>query len=215
MQLNQRNKLDGRYLMTGVSDNSAAIVFFDPQYREVLDKLKYGNEGVSRQSQRAKLPQMDLEIIKSFIKHIERILRPSGHCFLWIDKFILGKGIHLDYLVDANKLTLVDMIVWDKYHLGQGYRSRRTSEYLLVIQKLPKRAKGIWTDRSIPDVWTERQVKSKEYPHIKPYGLIKRLIEATSTINNLVVDPAAGSYVVLDVCMDTNRVFLGCDITGD
>jgi site-specific DNA-methyltransferase (adenine-specific) len=64
-------------------------------------------------------------------------------------------------------------------------------------------------------VWTERQVKSKEYPHIKPYGLIKRLIEATSTINNLVVDPAAGSYVVLDACWDTGRTFLGCDITGE
>ena len=38
------------------------LVFFDPQFREVLDKLAYGNEG-ARQVERCNLPQMSADYI--------------------------------------------------------------------------------------------------------------------------------------------------------
>ena len=33
-----------------------------------------------------------------------------------------------------------------------GYRTRRKSEYCLVLQKVPLRAKGVWRSHNIPDV---------------------------------------------------------------
>ncbi|HKG70020.1 MAG TPA: hypothetical protein VKA92_14200, partial [Segetibacter sp.] len=65
--------------------------FFDPQYRGVMDKMKYGNEG-ERQKGRAELEQMSEETIKLFIKEIDRVLIPDGHLFLWVDKFHFCEG---------------------------------------------------------------------------------------------------------------------------
>jgi site-specific DNA-methyltransferase (adenine-specific) len=42
------------------------LVFFDPQHRAVLDKLKFGNEG-ARQTGRAGLPAMSDDISTLFV----------------------------------------------------------------------------------------------------------------------------------------------------
>lgn len=41
---NYKNKTDGLYLLNQIQDNSIKVCLFDPQYRGVLDKLKYGSE---------------------------------------------------------------------------------------------------------------------------------------------------------------------------
>jgi site-specific DNA-methyltransferase (adenine-specific) len=79
--LNSKLKMDGLYLLKSLEDNSINTVFFDPQYRGILDKMNYGNEG-ERQIQRSKLIQMNERKITSFIKEINRTLKPSSHLFL-------------------------------------------------------------------------------------------------------------------------------------
>jgi hypothetical protein len=39
---------DALALLRSLSGDCTPLVFFDPQYRGVLDKLKYGNEGADR-----------------------------------------------------------------------------------------------------------------------------------------------------------------------
>ena len=195
-------------LLDAVCDNSIKICFFDPQYRGVLDKLNYGNEGKGRTKERCSLPQMTEEVIKEFIKQIERVLLPSGYLFLWIDKFHLCQGIS-DWIKDT-ELNVVDMIVWDKCKIGMGYRSRRRSEYLLVIQKQPLKAKSTWKIHNIPDVWQE--TVKKTHAHSKPIGLQEMLIEATTDENDFVLDAAAGGYSVFSACKNTKRNFVGGDI---
>jgi len=43
--------------------------------------------------------------------------------------------------------------------------------------------------------------------------LIKALIKATTEPGDLIVDPCAGSFVVLEVCQELAREFMGCDLT--
>ena len=66
--MNHRNLADGLKLLGDINDQSIATAFFDPQYRGVLDKLKYGNEGQTRGKERSALQQMDEETIVKFIK---------------------------------------------------------------------------------------------------------------------------------------------------
>ncbi len=205
---NFRNKADGLNLLASLSDKSIRTAFFDPQYRGVLDKLSYGNEGVNRAKARCNLTQMDELTIKRFIKEIDRVLEPSGHLFLWVDKFHLCQDV-LEWLQHTN-LNLVDMVVWDKGKIGMGFRTRRKSEYLIVCQKSPVRAKGKWTIHNIPDVWEEKTIKL--HPHSKPLELQKALIEATTQEGDWVLDPASGGYSVLTACRELNRNFIGCDI---
>lgn len=207
-KMDSRNQGDGLELLRQIDDNTIPLVFFDPQYRGVLDKLAYGNEGQSRGQARAALKQMDVGTIATFIWNIGRVLRPSGHMMLWLDKFHLCEGVH-DWL--GKGLHIVDLITWDKTRIGMGYRTRRRCEYLLVVQKEPKRAKDVWTKHDIPDVWAERVDRNKG-THRKPPELQARLIEAVTLPGAVVVDPAAGSYSVMDATTQTGRHFLGCDL---
>lgn len=208
---NSTNKVDGLTLLSTLCDESINTVFFDPQYRGVLDKLNYGNEG-SRQTERSQLAQMDNGTINKFIKSIDRVLVPSGHLFLWLDKYHLCQGV--SSWIDGTSLNVVDMLVWDKQRIGMGYRTRRKCEYLLILQKSPVRAKGIWTVHNIPDVWSEKVART--HPHSKPVLLQQALIEATTPENGWVCDPAAGGYSVLAACQSSNRNFIGGDIAyGD
>jgi site-specific DNA-methyltransferase (adenine-specific) len=139
------------------------------------------------------------------------VLQPSGYLLRWVDPFGLCTGQHLR-LVDET-LSCVDLIAWDTLRMGMGYRSRRRGDYLLVFQKPPIKAKSTWRDHGIPDRWPEK-VDRKIHPHIKPIGLITRLIGAVTRPGDLVVDPAAGSFTVMRAAHQLGRDFVGCDIRG-
>ena len=206
--VNEPNRMDGLNLLGKIHNDVITACFFDPQYRGIMDKMKYGNEG-ERQKERAELQQMTEETIKSFIDEINRVITESGHLFLWIDKFHLCTGI-TDWIKDTS-LSIVDLITWDKGKIGMGYRTRRKSEYLLILQKKPLKAKGHWTRHDIPDVWTEK-ISDKKHPHQKPLLLQKSLIEAVSSPEDYILDPCAGSYSVMKACKEMSRNFIGGDL---
>lgn len=210
--LNARQKMDGIELFEALPDRIASLVVCDPQYRAVLDQLSFGNEG-ARQKGRAALPQMSGDTIAFFVEEAARILKPSAHLALWIDKFSLGSGEHLRWLRRASALKIVDLICWNKMDFGMGRRARCVSEYVVICQKAPQIAKGVWTDHRLPDCWPEGR-NPMRHPHAKPHVLTERLIRAVTKKNDLVVDPCAGGFGVLDACIQTGRNFLGCDLNG-
>ena len=208
---NTRLRMDGNTLLKALPAETIPVVFFDPQYRGVLDKMKYGNEREGRGRARSELMQMPASKIAEFVCDIERILIPSGHLFLWADKYHICQGV-VDWTGET-KLDIVDLIVWDKQKMGMGYRTRRHSEYLVVMQKQPRRAKGVWKVHNIPDVWGEK-INGKSHTHQKPIGLQGELIVAVSNEGDYIVDPAAGSFSVMKSAHIHNRNFIGCDLEG-
>src|SRR3990167_4361712 len=84
LKFDTRQRMDGLKFLKLLPKESIPLVFFDPQYRSVMDKQKYGNEGKNRGRERAELPQMSDALIKKFIAEIERVLIPSGHLMLWV-----------------------------------------------------------------------------------------------------------------------------------
>jgi site-specific DNA-methyltransferase (adenine-specific) len=79
------------------------------------------------------------------------------------------------------------------------------------MQKPPLAAKKTWRDHGICNRWPEK-IDRKIHPHVKPIGLIARLISAVTKPGDLVVDPAAGSFVVMQAAHQLGREFVGCDI---
>lgn len=208
---NKENNICGLELMRQINDSSISLCFFDPQYRGVLDKMGYGNEG-ERQKARSNLIQMSEDVIINFIQEINRVLKKSAYLMLWIDKFHLCEGI--SGWINLTELQIVDLITWDKGKMGMGYRTRKQSEYLLILQKKPLRAKGTWKSHSIRDVWSEKVLSSeaKLHPHVKPKGLQSALIESCTNENDIVLDPAAGSFSVFECCKSLGRNFIGTNL---
>lgn len=207
--MNRRNMIDGLTLMAMLENNCIAACFFDPQYRGVLDHLNYGNEG-ARQKGRVSLNQMDEDTIIAFFQEIDRVLRPSGYCFLWVDKYHFNKDADRWFI--GTELQRVDSLVWDKGILGMGYRTRCTAEYLIILQKKPCKAKSTWKDHGIRDIWREKADRGADHPHRKPVQLQARLISAVTDPGDIVLDPAAGSFSVLEACQIAGRDFIGGDL---
>jgi site-specific DNA-methyltransferase (adenine-specific) len=219
-QLNVAQRGDALDLLHSLPDGCSPLYFFDPQHRSVLDKLKFGNEGARRRG-RAQLPAMTEDYIDDCVREIARALTPSGYLMHWVDTFGLCEAHHLR-LANVLKafdcvpvdLKAVDLIAWDSLRIGMGKRSRRRGDYLLVLQKPPISARN-WRDHSIPSRWPEKIDKPRSaHPHIKPIGLIRRLIAAVTEPGDLIVDPAAGSFVVMKAAHQLDRNFVGCDVLG-
>jgi site-specific DNA-methyltransferase (adenine-specific) len=199
---------DALALLRSLPADCTRLAFFDPQHRSVLNHLRFGNEG-ARQRGRAGLPAMSEEYIDAVIAEIARVLAPSGYSMYWTDTFRLVEGHHLR--IPRTLMRPVDLIAWDSMRSGMGKRSRRRGDYLLVLQKLPIKAGSTWRDHAIPSRWVEK-VDRAAHPHIKPTGLITRLIAATTMPGDLVTDPAAGSFAVMHAAHKLGRNFIGSDL---
>ena len=210
--MNRPNRYNGLDLLAQMEPASVPLCIFDPQYRGILDKMQYGNEGISRGRARSELPQMSDATITAFIRGIAKVLIPSGHLFLWVDKFHLCTGV--EQWLDRWGLATVDLVTWNKGRMGMGYRTRRYAEHLVIAQKLPKRAKGVWQRHDIPDVWTETVDHWGGHAHAKPVLLQGALIEAVTDPGDVILDPAAGSYSVLEAAPGVGRQFWGCDVSA-
>jgi site-specific DNA-methyltransferase (adenine-specific) len=141
MMLLRRNvpqRGDALELLRALPGGCTPLVFFDPQHRAVLDQLRYGNEG-ARQRGRAQLPAMTETYIDAACVEIARVLRPSGYLIRWVDTHGLCEAHHLRI---RNHLQPVDLIAWDSLRIGNGYRSRRRGDYVVVLQKSPIKARA-------------------------------------------------------------------------
>lgn len=205
-------RMDGAELFEALPNGIADMAFIDPQYRGVLDHLAFGNEG-ARQRGRAALPQMTDDDIAFFLEEAQRVMRPSAHAVLWMDKFTLAEARWHRWVRRCRQLEAVDLLAWDKLTFGMGRRLRCCTEYAVILQKRPARAKGCWTDHAIRDCWPE-MADGRAHPHAKPFQIVDRLIRAATRRDDLVVDPCAGSYVVLQACRRSGRHFVGCDVNG-
>jgi site-specific DNA-methyltransferase (adenine-specific) len=181
--------------------------------RQIFYRLvgPHGYEKTERAYQRLSehlVPQMSADYIDACCREIARVLVPSGYCMRWLDTYGLCEAHHLRV---ADCVKCVDLIAWDNLRLGMGKRSRRRGDYLLVLQKRPLRAKATWRDHGIPSRWPEKACR-RLHPHAKPIGLICRLIAAVTQSGDLIVDPAAGSFVVMYAALAYGRQFIGCDL---
>ena len=91
---------------------------------------------------------------------------------------------------------------------------RSNAEFCFLIQKYPQKGK-VFKNRSFGNVWEEAVLppSKRRHPHQKPRELIKALIIATTNPGDLIIDPCAGSFIVLEVCQELKREFCGVDLT--
>lgn len=78
--LNTRQTGEALELLTSLENDSAGLVFLDPQYEKVANVLSLDYP---------LYPQSDYQIMQ-ILKEVERILKPSAFCLLWINKTLLG-----------------------------------------------------------------------------------------------------------------------------
>jgi len=202
---NVRQAGEGLEMLSQLDNGSVALAFFDPQYEKAGTVLNSADWPLHFQSEQQ---------IINIIKEIFRVLKKSGFCLLWVNREILRTDRLQHWLSQTPLLKIVDLLVWDKHFFGCGNYFRSKCEFAFLLQKHPTNSKK-FTNRSFPNLWGEDKpsISKRKHPHQKPFFLLRTLIEATTQEKDLIVDPCAGSFVVLDACEATGREFLGVDLT--
>ena len=78
--LNTKQSGEGLELLTSLADNSVSLFFLDPQYQPVRQVLPTNYPLYS---------QSDYQILR-ILEQVERVLKPSAFCLLWVNKTLLG-----------------------------------------------------------------------------------------------------------------------------
>ncbi len=105
---------------------------------------------------------------------------------------------------------------WDKLDTLFGGIGLKYDDYVYTF-KLPPNLTDVWDDINFYDkkykkLWEEKYNSKCKHPTMKPYELIRRLIECSTNENDIVLDTFMGTGMTGRVCKDMNRNFLGCEI---
>lgn len=148
----------------------------------------------------------DIEF-KDWLPDVYRVLKKGCHCYIMINARNL-KNLQ----VEAEKVgfEFQNLLVWQKNNATPNKYYMQNAEFILMLSKRPARNinnMGSKTVISIPNI-----IGKKQYPSEKPIELMRHLIENSSNVGDVVLDPFMGSGSTGVACVNTNRDFIGIEL---
>jgi len=216
---------DALDLFKDILPESIDLVIADPPYNLGKD---YGNDSDRRGSQEY------LEFTRRWLLESKRVLKPSGTIYVFMGvRFISSL---YDIMERELGFALNSWIVWH-YTQGLGKTrgfSPRHDDILMFTKgenftfnlddvRVPQkyyRDRNNMRGANPGDVWEFSHVhysnpNRQQHPTQKPEGILERMILASSNVNDVVLDPFAGSGTTLRVCQQLNRRAVGFELNPD
>jgi site-specific DNA-methyltransferase (adenine-specific) len=137
------------------------------------------------------------------LTQVERVLAPDSHFYLFCDQETM---FVVKPMAETVGLKFWKPLVWDKEKIGMGYHYRARYEFVLFFEKGKRKLSnlGVADVISVPRIF-------KGYPTEKPSEVSRILIEQSSQLGDLVVDPFCGSSSVGVAAVGLGRRYLGND----
>jgi site-specific DNA-methyltransferase (adenine-specific) len=194
-----------------LDDQSVDLVITDPAY-ESLEK--YRNTGTTTRLKKSKgssnswFPIFPNSRFPGLFRELYRVMKKNTHLYMFSDAETM---FVIKPLAEEAGFKFWKPLVWDKGTIGMGYHYRARYEFILFFEK----GKRGLNDLAVPDVLNVPKIHSAKvvYPTEKPLQLVKTLISQSSEQGELVLDPFAGSGVVLLAAESLERNSIGFDIS--
>lgn len=203
-------------LFKNIPDKSIDLIVTDPPYK-VTSRGNAGNSGGMLQKDINKKGQVfeynDISC-KDYAKEFYRVLKDDTHCYVMTNHKNL---IEMLNVFTENGFKFIKCLIWDKGNkiMGQFYMNQY--EYIMFFRK----GKGIKINNcGTSDLIRIDNVKTKVngvnlHDTEKPINLMKILIENSSKIGDVVLDPFMGIGSTALACLKTNRHYIGFEIDKD
>ena len=138
-------------------------------------------------------------------RELYRVLARDRHLYLFCDAetMFIAKP-----LAEAAGFRFWKPLVWDKQRIGMGYHYRARYEFILFFEKGKRKLNNL----GLPDVLAAPRIHNG-YPTEKPVAINRILIEQSTRIGELVIDPFMGSGSAGVAALETQRGFMGNDIS--
>ena len=213
MELNKIYNMDFFDFMKNISDNSIDLVVTDPPYK--LNKTT-GSTTSSSKSEKwqgnlkagDKLANINNDIkFSEWLPEIYRVLKEQSHCYIWTN----DKNLK-DLQVEAEKVgfSLHNIIIAKKNNSTPNRWYMKNCEFILFLHKGKSFPINNLGDSHFFE-YTNISGKNKLHPTQKPIDITKRLIENSSKIKDIILDPFCGSGTTLLSAKELNRNYIGND----
>ena len=181
--------------------------------------LKYGNSSGAKYGYKTDYGNWDkdftMEVLEGFIKLFYKKLRKGGTCIIFFD---IWKISYLKDILDKCKFKQLRFIEWIKTNpvpLNQSVNYLTNSrEIALLAVKGGKPTFHSKYDNGIYK-YPIQGGKNRFHPTQKNINLFEDLIKKHSNVNDLIVDTFLGGGTTAIACKNTNRKFIGSEISKE
>jgi site-specific DNA-methyltransferase (adenine-specific) len=219
-------------ILAALPASSVDLVFADPPYFLSNGGITcHAGKMVSVHKgdwDKSKGPDANHDFNRAWLAACQRILKPNGS--IWVSG--TAHVIHsVGFAMQQLGFKLLNDISWVKPNpppnlscryfthatetiiwAAKDKKSRHTFHYKLMKETNGgKQMKSVWQIRP-PEPWEKRHGK---HPTQKPVALLERILQASTSEGDLVLDPFAGSGTTLLAALRLRRNAIGCELSAE
>ena len=200
--------LGGDFLKNNIPNDSIDLIITDPPYKTT----KRGSSGDTGGMLATELSREGIIFenndlnIEEYIDELYRVLKPNSHLYIMTNNKNLR---HFLNVMNESKFKVFKTLIWYKNAPITNMWYMDTHEYIIFARKGKAVRINNCGTKSVLEVPI---VKDRLHPTQKPIELMKILIENSSKIGDIVLDPFAGVGTTLIAAQQLKRNYLGYEI---
>lgn len=190
-----------------LSPGSIDLLVTDPAYESLEKHRAVGTTTRLKQSKSSSNEWFEIfpnSRFPEFFQAAHRALARNAHLYLFCDAETM---FVVKPIAEQAGFRFWKPLVWDKQQIGMGYHYRARYEFILFFEKGKRRLSNL----GIPDVLSAPRIRNG-YPAEKPTSIIEILVKQSSSRNEVVADPFAGSGSTGHAALRLGRRFIGADL---
>ena len=200
--------------MKALGNESIDLIVTDPPYK-VTPKGCAGNSGgmmITKETMKGKIfKHNDIKPI-DYIPEFYRLLKDGSHCYIMTNHVNLQEMLNV---ATECGFHFIKSLVWNKGNkiMGRFYMSQ--FEYILFFRK----GKGKKINKcgtadilNVPNKKTKDENGKNLHDTEKPVELMKILVENSSQVGELVLDPFVGIGATAIACKELDRQYIGVEL---
>jgi len=191
-------------------ERSVELVITDPPYESLERHRAVGTTTRLKQSKASSNPWFRVFPNARFpelFAEVHRVLAKNAHFYLFCDP---ETAFVAKPLAEAAGFRFWKPLIWDKQMIGMGYHYRSRYEMILFFEKGKRRLRNL----GIADVFACPRVRGG-YPAEKPHRVSEILVDQSTEVGELVIDPFMGSASVGVAALNLGRRFSGNDVANE
>ena len=142
-----------------------------------------------------------------WLPEVFRVLKPDSHCYIMIN----GRNLkELQQAAENAGFAFQNLLVWDKGNVTPNRYYMNACEFILMLKK--GKSKTINNRGTSSILRYKNPVGKKLHPTEKPVDLMQVLIENSTNMGDVVLDPFMGSGSTGVACVNTGRKFIGMEL---
>ncbi len=196
--------------LRALPSGSVDLVATDPPYESLEKHRAIGTTTRLKHSKASSNDWFDIfpnSRFEELFGEVWRVLKKDTHFYLYCDAETMFAA---KPIAEKVGFKFWKPIVWDKKRIGMGYHYRARYELILFFEK----GKRKLNDLGIPDIIEAPRIHGG-YPTEKPVEVSEVLVQQSSQLGEMVVDPFMGSGSVGVASVRRGRNFLGNDLCAE